>query len=223
MAKLLVTGGNGFIGAEVCRAAVAEGHEVTGMGRSGPPELREPWTEQVRWLAADVFRPDTWAGHLAACDAVVHCIGIARERPAQGVTFERFNGDAAVLAADLAERAGVEAFVYLSAIAKPPLLAEAYITAKRRAEREVLGCGFRGVVLRPGFVYGPRRGVSVPASALMRVAARVPVLGAPARLARPLPVERVARAALRAATEPHVRGILEVDAIEALGTAPAAG
>ncbi|MET0400547.1 MAG: hypothetical protein ABW277_27400 [Longimicrobiaceae bacterium] len=99
----------------------------------------------------------------------------------------------------------------------PPLLGEAYIAAKRRAEREVLGCAFRGVVLRPGFVYGPRRGFSAPAAALLRAAARVPVLGAGARRARPLPVERVARAALRAATEPGVRGVLEVDAIEALG------
>lgn len=219
MAKLLVTGGNGFIGAEVCRVAVAEGHEVVGMGRSGRPAIDGPWTEQVRWLAADVFRPDAWVGHLAGCDAVVHCVGIAWERPERGVTFERFNGNAAVLAADAAERAGVEAFVYLSAAAKPPLLPEAYINAKRRAEREVLGCAFRGVVLRPGFVYGARRGISVPAAALMRAAARVPVLGAGVRRARPLPVERVARAALRAATEPGVRGILEMDAIEALGAA----
>lgn len=219
MAKLLVTGGNGFIGAEVCRAAVAAGHEVIGMGRSGRPPLPEPWTDRVRWLQADVFRPDAWAACLEGCDALVHCIGIARERPARGVTFERFNGDAAVLAADVAERAGVEAFVYLSAAAKPPLLAEAYIAAKRRAEREVLGCGFRGVVLRPGFVYGPRRRISVPASVLMRVAARVPWLGAGARRARPLPVELVARAVLRAATEPGVRGIVELDAIEALGAA----
>lgn len=219
MAKLLVTGGNGLIGAEVCRVAVAEGHEVVGMGRSGRPAIAEPWADRVHWLAADVFRPDDWAGHLAGCDAVVHCVGIARERPERGVTFERFNGDAAVLAADAAERAGVEAFVYLSAAAKPPLLREAYIAAKRRAEREVLGCAFRGVVLRPGFVYGARRGISVPVAALMRAAARVPVLGAGARRARPLPVESVAWAALRAATEPGLRGILEVDAIEALRVA----
>lgn len=218
MARLLVTGGNGFIGAEVCRAAVAEGHEVIAVGRSGRPDVREPWADRVLWLAADVFRPDSWAGHLAGCDAVVHCIGIVRERPERGVTFDRLNGDSAVLAADVAERAGVEGFVYLSASAKPPLLRETYITAKRRAEREVLGCAFRGVVLRPGFVYGARRGISLPASTLLRVAARVPVLGAGARQARPLPVECVARAALRAATDPQVRGILEVDAIEALGS-----
>jgi nucleoside-diphosphate-sugar epimerase len=222
MARILVTGGNGFIGAEVCRAAVAEGHEVIGMGRSGRPEIAEPWADRVLWLAADVFRPESWAGHLAGCDAWVHCIGIVREQPERGVTFDRFNGDAAILAADVAERGGVEAFVYLSASAKPPLLRETYITAKRRAEREVLGCAFRGVVLRPGFVYGSRRGISLPASTLLRAAARVPVLGAGARQSRPLPVERVARAALRAATEPRVRGILEVDAIEALGEAPAA-
>lgn len=217
MAKLLVTGGNGFIGAEVCRAAAAEGHEVVGVGRSGRPRTREPWADGVRWVAADVFRPAAWTGHLRGCDAVVHCVGVVRERPEHGVTFERVNGDAAVLVAGAAERAGVGAMVYLSAGAKPPLVRDAYLAAKRRAEREVLGSGLRGTVLRPGFVYGRRRVVSLPAAALLRVAARLPVVGPRAREGRPLPVERVARAALRAALDPEVGGILDAAAIEALG------
>jgi uncharacterized protein YbjT (DUF2867 family) len=218
MAKLLVMGGTGFIGAEVCRVAAAEGHEVVAVGRSGRPPGGEAWAERVGWVAADVFRPEAWTEHLAGCAAVVHCVGIVREHRSRGVTFERMNGDAAVAVADAAERAGVEAMVFLSASAKPPLLRAAYLTAKRRAERSVLGASFRGVVLRPGFVHGPRRRVSQPLALLLRLAARVPVLGAPARRSRPTPVERVARAAVRAALEPRIQGILDVDAIEALGT-----
>ncbi|HEV2147755.1 MAG TPA: NAD-dependent epimerase/dehydratase family protein [Longimicrobiaceae bacterium] len=217
MAKLLVMGGNGFIGAEVCRAAAAGGHEAVAVGRSGRPPIDAPWTDRVRWVAADVFRPAAWTEHLAGCDAVVHCIGIVREHPERGVTFERMNGDSAVRVADAAERAGVAAMVYLSASAKPPLLAESYLSAKRRAEAEVLGSPFRGVVLRPGFVYGPRRRISQAAGVLLRAAARVPIVGGAARAVRPLAVERVARAALRAALDPGVRGVLDIDAIEALG------
>ncbi|HEX2188322.1 MAG TPA: NAD-dependent epimerase/dehydratase family protein [Longimicrobiaceae bacterium] len=218
MARLLVAGGSGLIGAEVCRAAVAEGHETVALGRSGRPRAAWAWADRVRWVAADVFHPAAWTAHLHGCDAVVHCIGIARERPELGITYEHVNGDAAVLVVDAAERAGVRAMVYLSASARPPLLGEGYIASKRRAEREVLGAALRGVVLRPGYVYGPRRGVSLPAAALLRVAARLPVVGARAREGWPLPVERVARAALRAALDPDVRGVLDVDAIEALGS-----
>jgi len=217
MAKLLVTGGNGFIGTEVCRVAAMEGHEVVGVGRRGRPGVREAWADRVHWVAADVFRPAAWMRHLRGCDAVVHCIGVVRERPERGVTFERVNGNAAVLAADAAERTGVGTFVFLSAVEKPPLLDPAYLAAKRRAERAVLECSFRGVVLRPGLVYGRGRRVSVPVAALLRAVALVPVLGAKARLARPVPVERLARAAVRSALDLRVAGILGPAAIEGLG------
>ncbi len=217
MAKLLVMGGNGFIGTEVCQVATAAGHEVVGVGRRGRPEVREAWADRVRWVAADVFRPAAWMRHLRGCDAVVHCIGIVRERPERGVTFERVNGDAAVLAAEAAERTGVGAFVFLSAVEKPPLLDPAYLAAKRRAERAVLGCSLRGVVLRPGLVYGRGRIVSAPAAALLRAVGLIPVLGAKARLARPVPVERLARAAVRAALDSRFAGILGPAAIDALG------
>lgn len=50
---LLITGGNGFIGRRVCERAVADGHDVTSVARSGAPETerREPWTDAVEWVA----------------------------------------------------------------------------------------------------------------------------------------------------------------------------
>jgi len=42
------------------------------------------------------------------------------ETPASGVTFERLNGDSAIITALEAERAGVETYVFLSAAVAPP-------------------------------------------------------------------------------------------------------
>jgi len=154
---LLVTGGNGFIGRQVCRRAVEAGHEVTSVARSGPPgpEHRGPWAADVSWVGADVFAPHEYREYLAGVDSVVHSIGIIAEDPEAGVTFERVNGDAGILVALEAERAGVDRFVYVSSSTTPPTVRRAYIEAKRRAEAAVEGLDMETVVLRPGPVYGP--------------------------------------------------------------------
>ena len=81
--KLVVPGGNGFIGSEICRIAVQNGHEVAAFGRTGRPALtpaRHPWTQEVEWRAADVFEPDTWRDLLENVDAT--CRARTRRRPA---------------------------------------------------------------------------------------------------------------------------------------------
>jgi uncharacterized protein YbjT (DUF2867 family) len=191
---LLVTGGNGFIGRRVCARAVREGHEVTSVSRSGRPEAGS-WVGDVHWLAADVFDPGAWRDALSDVDAVVHSIGIIAERPQAGVTFERVNGDSAVLVALEAERAGVERFVYVSSSTKPPLVRDAYIEARRRAETAIADLGMEVVVPRFGPVYGPDQ-PHFPEFA-NRVFAAVGALGPLARMMgedRPFAVEAAGRA-----------------------------
>jgi len=155
--ELVVFGGNGFIGRHVCRRAVRDGHDVRSIARSGPPAPahRESWAKAVTWHAADVFSPQDYRHVLAGADAVVHSIGIIEESPDEGVTFERVNGDSAIITALESERAGVGRFVYISSVARPPTVREAYITARRRAERAIADLDMTTPVLRFGPVYGP--------------------------------------------------------------------
>lgn len=217
--KILVTGSTGFIGGEICRQAVEAGHEVVGLARGGRPPAGDAWLDRVRWVRGDVREVTEWRTELRGCGAVVHCVGIIREAPARGVTFERINGDAVIDVATAAAEDGVGAFVFLSASDKPPLLRDAYLAAKRRAEAAIARLPLRGVSLRPGFVYGAARLPSLPAAALLGIAQHLPLVGPRVRGSRPLPVESVARAALAAATRDELRGVLDVDAIERLGRA----
>jgi len=215
--RVLVTGGNGFIGREVCRRAVEAGHAVVGLARRGRPAGAEAWMDRVEWVAADVLDPGAWRVHLDGCGAVIHCVGIIAENRKSGATFERVNGDSAIAAAEEAERAAVGAFVFISASALPPGVGAGYIQAKRRAEDRIHRLAPRAVILRPGFVYGTGRLPSLPLAALIQLATYLPVVGAGARGSRPLPVDTVARAALRGATDAAVQGVLDIDAIERLG------
>ena len=217
--KLLVTGGNGFIGQEVCRIAVGDGHQVISIARSGRPEISAPWTDEVEWVAANVLEPETWRDHLAGCDAVIHCVGIIAEKPERGITFERLNGDAADVASWEAEHAGVGRFVLVSAAAKPPGVSPRFISSKRQAESAVRGRSFESAILRPALVYGPARPASVFVGKVLQGVGRLPVVGDGFGANRPLHVDQVALAAVRAATEEGYGGTIGTDNIEYLAGA----
>lgn len=75
--RLLVLGGNGYVGREVCRLAVQRGYDVTSLSRRG--ENPEPGNEElsaVRWVAGDATDEGTVRGLVGEADAVVHAIGL---------------------------------------------------------------------------------------------------------------------------------------------------
>lgn len=222
MAKLVVPGGNGFIGSEICRVAVQNDHEVAAFGRTGRPSLtpaRHPWTQEVEWRAADVFEPETWRDLLEDADALVHCIATIREHPERDLTFDRLNAESALLAADEAVDADTETFVFLSVRDKPPIVSHNFLAAKRRAERTLheRHSNLRTVSLRPNLVYGPRQpGTATLAAVLQQLKGLRPHPYASVE-GRPLPVEFVAGAAVQAAVTSTVKGTLTVSQIEDLG------
>lgn len=201
--KLVVLGGDGFIGSAVARVAIEEGHEVVSISRSGRPEGQAPWLDAVTWVRGNVLDPESWRHHLNGAKAVVHCVGIIREQPSRGITFERLNGDSVEIAAFEAEKAGVERFVMLSAHEKPPLLSKRYLEAKRRGEQALQRRQFRRLILRPSFVYGPDRPLTLVPGALGRAMGHF--TGA---TDRPLRAEQVAVAAVRAATDLDYEGVI---------------
>ncbi len=217
MSTFLVIGGSGFIGREVCRLAVRDGHDVRSVSRRGRPDVDAPWTERVSWTSADLFRPDVWRGRLDGVDVVVHSVGTIAESPTDGTTFERVNGDSTILTALEAERAGVETFVFLSSAVKPPGVRHAYLTAKRRAEAAIADLDLRTVTLRPGPVYGPDQPHFPRAvNGLFRLVASVPPLADRLGESRPLSVETVARATYRVGLDPD-EPMLDVADVRRLG------
>ena len=76
MKRLLVVGGNGFVGKAVCRRAVRRKIQVTSLSRSGRPmnETGE-WADKVEWKMGDANDPDVAREAVEECDAIVSTVG----------------------------------------------------------------------------------------------------------------------------------------------------
>ncbi|WVN87369.1 uncharacterized protein L203_102547 [Cryptococcus depauperatus CBS 7841] len=82
--KLLVVGGNGFLGSTICRMAALKGWHVTSMSSSGKPFTSPAghtpaWVSKVNWVAADAFEPFSYTSLISSSTAVVHTLGILLE------------------------------------------------------------------------------------------------------------------------------------------------
>ncbi|KAK5664259.1 hypothetical protein OQA88_477 [Cercophora sp. LCS_1] len=91
--RLIVCGGNGFLGSRICKAAVSRGWDVTSISRSGEPQWQHvtsspsppEWAHRVSWERADVFRPAQYVSLLQGADYVIHSMGILLEADYKGV------------------------------------------------------------------------------------------------------------------------------------------
>ncbi|KAI7816433.1 hypothetical protein BC939DRAFT_469168 [Gamsiella multidivaricata] len=87
--KLLVVGGTGGVGFQVCKLAVARGWDVTSLSRRGKPTMTEAtkadfvapqgWTQKVNWAKGDSLEPNSYKDTIVGTNAVVHTVGLLLE------------------------------------------------------------------------------------------------------------------------------------------------
>ncbi|KAK6073652.1 hypothetical protein SCUP234_06131 [Seiridium cupressi] len=91
--RIIVCGGNGFLGSRICKYAAARGWDVTSISRSGEPKWETvtssstppTWAHRVAWERADILKPSTYVSLLRGADSVVHSMGILLEADYKGV------------------------------------------------------------------------------------------------------------------------------------------
>ncbi len=83
--RVLLTGARGFVGSEVRRQLLERGWEVVAISRNLRADDACPGVIQV---AADIAG-EGWQRWCEGCSAAIHLVGIIREAPRAGATFER--------------------------------------------------------------------------------------------------------------------------------------
>ena len=220
--RLLIFGGNGFVGTKVLELAVLRGAHCTCVSRTGaiPAHLtkeKRAWVDQVVWLAGDASQP---APELfAAADVVISLVGSAPVPTSSGSAFQQqllLNGEANCAVINMAHRQGVKRLVLMSAhipalmqsqcfayyVGKQQALAAAKQFSETSAEHAI-------TVIRPSAIYGTRHtggGAAIPLTPLM-----APIAGLMRMLPKklvavlpesPVPLYKVASTVVDAALSP---------------------
>ena len=202
---IFLTGGTGFVGGYILRELIRQGHTVRCLVRNEAPAL-DAMPARVEQVFGSVTAPDTLGGLMDGCDAVIHLVGIIRENPAHGVTFDAVHFGGAKAVVDEARKAGIPGFIHMSANGARPDGVSAYQTSKWHAEEYVRQAGFaRWTIFRPSLIFGdPGSGGFEFASELARTLVRplpvLPAFGGGRFEMQPVSVEEVAAAFVQALT-----------------------
>lgn len=187
--KIFISGGTGFVGGHVCRALREHGHELRLLvhHRMGTAE------NGIEFFEGDVTRPESFVEGLSGCDAVVNLVGIIREFPAKGVTFEKLHVQATAAMLEITRKAGISRFLQMSALGVRAAAVSAYHQTKWRAEESVRGSGLKWTIFRPSLIFGPHDAFINMLAAQLRLAPVMPVIGSGSYRLQPIHADDVAR------------------------------
>lgn len=172
--RVLVTGATGFIGSQLARELVGQGHQVRVLRRAGSKTLMLDGLT-VEHVFGDILQPEAMAQAVAGCEWVFHVAALASYWRSQRDQVYAVNVRGAQVVMDACLRAGVRRVVLTSSVAAigvprdgqianeetpfDPLSASfAYADSKHRAEevvREAVARGLDAVIVNPAAVIGP--------------------------------------------------------------------
>jgi NADH dehydrogenase len=163
----------GFVGSYLIDALLDAGHEPHVLVRSGS-EGKLHRANECELTTGDLDSPAAIDAVLAGCDAVIYNVGILREFPREGITFEALQYRGAETVAEAAKRAGIRRFLLMSANGIDSAETR-YQTTKLRAEAMIRESGLDYTIFRPSVIFGDPRGTMEFATQLYQEMVRMPL------------------------------------------------
>jgi len=164
--KIALFGGTGFVGRYLVRALVASDmHPVLLVRATSEPPV--PSAENCTIVGGDIEDQAAVDRVLKDADAAIYNIGILREFPERGVTYDALHFDGARRVMDAAERAGVKHFELMSANGARAD-GTAYQRTKYMAEQHLATTALDWTVFRPSVLFGDPDGRMEFATQLLR-------------------------------------------------------
>ena len=200
--KIFISGGTGFVGGHVCRALREHGHEL----RLLVHRRRITAEEGIKYVEGDVTRLESFAVELSGCDAAINLVGIIREFPSKGATFEKLHVEATANILEAARRNDVSRYLQMSALGTRPDAVSAYHRTKWRAEESVRASGLEWTIFRPSLIFGPHDAFINMLAAQIRLAPIMPVIGSGSYRLQPIHADDVARCFAQALEMPESVG-----------------
>lgn len=196
---IFITGGTGFVGTEIQKAL--KGRNLKVFVRQGSVGQRNP---DATYVSGDVTDETSLRGTMDGCKTVIHLVAIIAE--AGDATFDAVIRQGTENAIAEAKRAGVEHFIFMSALGVRNDPNYSYFDAKFRGEAAVKESGIPFTIFRPSIIFGPNDGFINQLADLVRSAPVVPIAGNGRSLFQPVSVTEVARSFAWAVEQEAPRG-----------------
>lgn len=148
---VFITGGTGYLGAQLIRQLTKRGHSVRALVRQGSVSRLPSGAMPV---VGDALHGLSYAAQVAPADTFVHLVGVSHPSPAKAEQFLTIDLASVAAAVPVAVTAGVKHFIYVS-VAQPAPAMKAYVAARVRAEQLIRDSGLSATFLRPWYVLGP--------------------------------------------------------------------
>jgi uncharacterized protein YbjT (DUF2867 family) len=151
---ILVTGATGNVGSALVHRLVADNRRpvralVRDPRRLGPDRVR------VQIALGDLSDASSFRHALRGVRTVVHLAAAIRDQQRQGATIEEVNALGTLRLVRAAERAGVERFIFFSAIGASLHSQSRFFRAKAQAEVAVEEADMQTTVVSPSIIYSP--------------------------------------------------------------------
>ncbi|QDU35168.1 short chain dehydrogenase [Poriferisphaera corsica] len=106
-------------------------------------------------IEGDLFNNASLEKLVDGASVVIHLVGIIREVPSKGVTFERVHVEGTENLLRAAKKAGVKRWIQMSALGTKDHASSKYHRTKRLAELAVMKSGLDWTIFRPSLIHGP--------------------------------------------------------------------
>jgi len=148
---LLLTGATGVVGSALLRRLVGAGAEVRCLVRD--PRRLGAQRVRVQIALGDLADPPSFRNAMRGVRTVVHLASATRDQPRGSI--EELDGIATWRMVSAAERAGVERFVFFTALDASTHHRARFFRAKALAERAVNEAQLHSIVFAPSLIYAP--------------------------------------------------------------------
>ncbi len=154
--RVALFGGTGFVGGYLTEALLEQGHEPALLVRPGS-ESRVRESQRCALVSGDIANATAVHTVLEGCEGAIYNIGILRERPSAGISFEALQYQGARRTIDAAAARGVKRFLLMSANGVRPDGTD-YQRTKYAAEEHLRTTKLEFTIFRPSVIFGDPRG-----------------------------------------------------------------
>ena len=112
--KVSIFGSTGFVGKYILKSLIKHEHDVYTLVRNGSEKKLNSF-EKLNIINGEIFNNTALEQTLMNCSTVIYNIGIIRQFPSKGITYEKLHFDFAKQIIDKATQYNIKHFILMSA------------------------------------------------------------------------------------------------------------